>query len=74
MLTLAGNGTSRWLLGGVVVCVAIGALSLRSWTGASVQPAEFVAVQPEESNEPIQPIDGDTQFRSSKSCAGPQAV
>ena len=32
ILTFARNGTSRWLFAGVVVCVAIGALSLRSWT------------------------------------------
>jgi cytochrome c peroxidase len=56
-LTFVGNGASRWLLGGVVVCVAIGALSLRFWTAASIQPAELVEVQPQESNEPIQPIE-----------------
>ena len=41
----------------MVVCVAIGALSLRWWTAVSIQPVEFVQVQPEESNEPIQPIE-----------------
>ena len=55
--TFAGNGASRWLIGGVVVCIAIGALSLRSWTMVSIQPAELVEVQPGESNEPIQPIE-----------------
>ena len=57
VLTFAGNGASRWLVGGVVVCIAIGALSLRSWTMVSIQPAELVEVQPGESNEPIQPIE-----------------
>ena len=55
--TFARKGTSRWLLAGVAVCVAIGALSLRSWTAVYVQPAELVEAQPEESNEPIQPIE-----------------
>ena len=57
ILTLARNGASRWLLAGVVVCAAIGALSLRSWPAASIHPAELVETQPEESNEPIQPIE-----------------
>lgn len=55
--TFAGNGASRWLIGGVVVCVAIGALSLRSPTEVSIPPAELVELQPEESNEPIRPIE-----------------
>jgi cytochrome c peroxidase len=66
ILTFARKGTSRWLLGGVVACVAIGALSLRSWTAASTQPAELVEPQPEESNEPIQPIEAIANLDSRK--------
>ena len=57
VLTLAMNGTSRWLLAGVVVCAAIGVLSLYSRTAVSVEPTALIEVQPDESNEPIQPIE-----------------
>jgi cytochrome c peroxidase len=57
VLNFARNGTSHWLLGGVLVCIAIGAISLRSWTAVAARPPEFVAAQPVESNEPIQPIE-----------------
>lgn len=57
VLTIAGNVTSRWLLGAVVVCVAIGVISMRSWTSAATEPAEIMEAQPAESNEPIQPIE-----------------
>jgi cytochrome c peroxidase len=55
--TFARNRTLRWLLGGVVVSIAIGVISLRSWTAVAARPAESVEAPPAESNEPIQPIE-----------------
>jgi cytochrome c peroxidase len=57
VLTFARNGTSRWLLGGVIICIAVGVVSLRSWTSAVTLQAEPRATRPAESNEPIQPIE-----------------
>jgi cytochrome c peroxidase len=56
-LAFARNGTLRWLLGGIVVCAAIGAVFLRPWTAVATQPGESMEAQPAESNEPIQPIE-----------------
>ncbi len=56
VLTFVKNGTSRWLIGGVVVCVTIGVISIRSWTAVAAQPVVSAEGGPTESNEPIQPI------------------
>jgi cytochrome c peroxidase len=70
ILTFARTATSRWLLGGVMVCVAVGAFSLHSWTSVAARPAEFMEAQPAESNEPIQPIEAIPNLDSRKIALG----
>jgi cytochrome c peroxidase len=55
--TFAGNGTTRWLLGGLLVCVAIGAISMRSWPSVDTQPVEAREAPLAESNEAFKPIE-----------------
>ena len=55
-IRFAKYGLSRWLVGSIVVCIAIGAFSTHFWTPGGAQPAEAPDSEPMESNEPIQPI------------------
>jgi cytochrome c peroxidase len=57
------------LLGSLVVCIAIGAISMHSWTSVA-KPAELEDAQPEESNEPIQPIPAAALLDSRKIALG----
>lgn len=66
----ATSATLRWLLGGVVVCIAVGAIYLHSWTTVAAQTAESIDAQPEESDEPIQPIQALPQLDPRKIALG----
>jgi cytochrome c peroxidase len=55
--TFVRNGTTRWLLGGVLVSVAIGAISMRSWPSVAAQPVEAREAPLAESNEAFKPIE-----------------
>jgi cytochrome c peroxidase len=63
---LARNGLSPWLLGSIVVCIAIGAVSLHLWMPGASQAVEAAASQPMQSNEPIQPIEAPTELHPKK--------
>jgi cytochrome c peroxidase len=68
--TFIRSSTSRWLLGGLMVCAAIAAIPTRSWIPAATQPAESVLVQPADSNEPIQPIEATANLDPRKVALG----
>ena len=59
---LAKNGLSPWLVGSIVVCIAIGGVSLHLWMPEPSQALEAFASPPIQSNEPIQPIDAPTDL------------
>jgi cytochrome c peroxidase len=56
ILTFARNGASRWVAGGVAVCIALGSIAMLSWTSVATEPAPSLEDHAAESNEPIQPI------------------
>jgi cytochrome c peroxidase len=63
---LARYGLSPWLLGSIIVCIAIGAVSLHLWMPGASQAVEAAASQPMQSNEPIQPIEAPTDLDPKK--------
>jgi cytochrome c peroxidase len=66
----ANNLLSRWFIAAIaVVCIVVGAVSMRSQTTAGVQ-AEATLPEPSESNEPIQPIAALTGLDSRKIALG----
>ena len=48
---------SRWLLAGIVACVAASVVLMHFWPSGDAQTAEASASPPADSNEPIQPIE-----------------
>src|SRR5882724_1834854 len=56
------NGLARWVVGCVVVFVAIGSFTVYFWTPGATQALEATVLQRIESSEPIQPIEALTDL------------
>ena len=60
------NELSWWLVGSIVVCIAIGGVSVYTHMRGEPLPPEATALPPAESSEPIQPIEPVTGLDSRK--------
>jgi cytochrome c peroxidase len=66
----ATNWLSRWLAGGLVICIALAWVAMHFWTPGTTQPADSPNPQPIESDEPIQPIEARTDLNPAKIALG----
>ena len=69
-MRFATNWLSRWLVGSIVVCIALAWGAMQFWTPAGAQPEAPPNSQPIQSDEPIQPIEPRTDLDPAKIALG----
>jgi cytochrome c peroxidase len=70
-IRFAKSGRSRWLVGSIVVCIAIAAVSMHYRTHGDTQAlAVGTTFEPRQSDEPIQPIEARTDLDPRKIALG----